>query len=165
MRCPHLHGNLQSGMEKAIFAPPFRGWYQSDMSKAAPHVISVRSDLDIIAARMAARDTARSMGFSAIDQARIATATSELSRNILFYAGEGSVVINSLDTNNRQGIEIIFEDRGPGITDLNQFLQNDALMPETGGLGLTGARRLMDTMDVETTVGVGTRIICQKWLR
>lgn len=135
------------------------------MSTPAPHVISVRSDLDIIAARMAARDTARNLGFSAIDQARIAAATSELSRNILAYAGEGSVTIHHLRNNHCQGIEIIFEDRGSGTTDVNRFSQDDGPNPGASGIGLAGARRLMDKMDIEVTVGVGTRIVCQKWLR
>jgi serine/threonine-protein kinase RsbT len=137
------------------------------MSREAPSVISIRSDLDIIAARMAARDIARKVGFSAIDQARIATATSELSRNILVYAQEGSVTIKQIcngGLTNQVGIELVFEDRGPGITDANHLLQNDS-SAGTGGFGIAGSRRLMDQMDIETTVGMGTKITCHKWRR
>jgi serine/threonine-protein kinase RsbT len=135
------------------------------MSTEALHVISIRSDLDIIAARMAAREIARKIGFSAIDQARIATATSELSRNILVHAQEGNVTIREMHASHRHGIELIFEDKGPGIANANGFIQDDTLAPGKSGFGLSGSRRLMDRMDIETTIGVGTRIICQKWLR
>ncbi len=131
---------------------------------AAPHLISVRADSDIIAARMAARDMARSMGFSAIDQARIATATSELTRNILVYAGEGTVTLSQVHDNNRIGIEMVFIDQGPGIANVEQLLQNSAMVGGVPGMGMAGTRRLMDDMDIESTVGVGTRVTCRKWL-
>jgi serine/threonine-protein kinase RsbT len=133
------------------------------MSTEAPSVISIRTDLDIIAARMAARDTARRIGFNAIDQARIAAATSELARNILLYATEGNVTIREIFLNNRHGIELVFEDKGPGINDANRFMQNTTTRPD--GFGLAGSSRLMDQKDIETTIGVGTRIICHKWRR
>ncbi|NJN65986.1 MAG: anti-sigma regulatory factor [Chloroflexaceae bacterium] len=135
------------------------------MSTEALQVISIRSDLDIIAARMAAREIARKLGFSAVDQARIATATSELSRNILVHAEEGNVTIREIHAHNKRGIELIFEDKGPGIANANGLAQDDTVAPGKSGFGLSGSRRLMDQMDIETTIGVGTRIICQKWLR
>ncbi len=137
----------------------------TNMSKVAPSVISIRSDLDIIAARIAARDVARKLGFNAIDQARISTATSELTRNILLYAREGSVTIREINLNNRHGIELIFEDQGPGLPDPDYFEQAEPSGSPRRGIGLHGSRRLMDQMGVETTSGVGTRIICHKWLR
>ncbi len=131
---------------------------------AAPHLISVRSDSDIIAARMAARDMARSMGFSAIDQARIATATSELTRNILIYAGEGTVTLSQVQRDGRAGIEMVFADQGPGIADVEHLLQNGSTVGSVPGMGLAGTRRLMDDMDIESTIGEGTRVTCRKWL-
>lgn len=136
-----------------------------DLSKVAPNIVSIRSDLDIIAARMAARDAARKIGFSNIDQARIATATSELTRNILMYAREGSVIIRAVQSDKRYGIEIVFEDKGPGIPLTKDMLQNDSANQDSMGYGLSGSRRLMDQMEIETTTGIGTRIICHKWLR
>lgn len=136
-----------------------------DLRMAVPNVVSIRSDPDIIAARMAARDLARSMGFNAIDQARIATATSELARNIYMYAREGRVIINQVHANNRDGIEIIFEDQGPGIVDIASFLHDGATTTGKTGMGLFGSRRLMDELEVETAQGIGTKIICRKWLR
>lgn len=114
---------------------------------------------------MAARDVARSAGFNAIDQARIATAASELTRNILAYAQEGTVTITEVRDKNRRGIELIFEDQGPGISDINRLLREDTTTPGTSGFGISGSRRLMDQLEIDTTIGLGTRIICQKWLR
>jgi len=136
-----------------------------DLSKVAPQIISIRSDLDIIAARMAARDASRKIGFSNIDQARIATATSELTRNILAYAQDGTVTISEVQSSNRRGIEIIFEDNGPGIENLNGFMHHDTSPTQVNGFGLAGSRRLMDHLEINTTTGVGTRIICHKWVR
>ena len=85
---------------------------------AMPKVINIQSDLDIVAARMAARDMAKAMGFGAIDQARIATAISELARNIYLYAGEGTVTVSEVQQGIRKGLEVICEDQGPGIADL-----------------------------------------------
>lgn len=135
------------------------------MHQVAPHVVSIRSDADIIAARMAARDVARSMGFSAIDQARIATATSELARNILLYAGEGSVTIAQTRRDNMYGIEMIFEDQGPGIANLDLLLSDDHSTSAVSGLGLAGTRRLMDEMNIQSVIGQGTTIICRRWRR
>jgi serine/threonine-protein kinase RsbT len=135
------------------------------LSKEAPNIISIRSDMDIVAARMAARTAARKMGFHTIDQARIAATTSELTRNILTYATEGTVTIQEIHAANRHGIEIIFEDKGPGITNISQFLERNNYQRADKGFGLSGSRRLMDNMEIVTTTGVGTRIICQKWLR
>lgn len=131
----------------------------------APNVVSVSSDLDIIAARMAARNVARSLGFSSIDQARIATATSELTRNIFVYAGEGEVVIRSIERDRRYGIEIVFIDHGPGISDVNSVLQDGYTTAGTMGMGLPGARRLMDELEIETAIGQGTTITTRKWRR
>ncbi len=135
-----------------------------DTSIGALSVISIRSDLDIIAARMAVRDVARKIGFSTVDQARIATATSELTRNILVHANEGRVTIREVRSNNRRGIELIFEDQGPGIPDVNRTLKEDSVLAGASGFGLAGSRRLMDQMEIDTTIGLGSTITCYKWL-
>lgn len=131
----------------------------------ALNVVSIRSDSDIIAACMAARDAARRMGFSTTDQARIATATSELARNIVTYAGEGLVIINQVQHGQRRGIELIFEDQGPGGVDLSHvFSEAELAMPTTTTHMLPDTRRLVDDMQVETACNTGTRITCHKWL-
>ncbi|NJK78439.1 MAG: anti-sigma regulatory factor [Chloroflexaceae bacterium] len=123
----------------------------------------IRSDLDIVIARTLARDTAKSLGFGAIDQARIATAVSELARNIFLYAGTGTVTVREVEKNGRKGIEIVCEDEGPGIADLDLAMQDGYTTSRGMGMGLPGARRLMDDFDLHSQVGVGTRIVCRKW--
>ena len=132
---------------------------------AVPKVITIQSDLDIVAARMAARDMAKTMGFGAIDQARIATAISELARNIYLYAGEGTVTVSEVQQGVRKGLEVICEDTGPGIEDINTVMQDGYTTSKGMGMGLPGARRLMDDFEVISIIGEGTKITCRKWKR
>jgi len=132
---------------------------------AMPKVINIQSDLDIVAARMAARDMAKAMGFGAIDQARIATAISELARNIYLYAGEGTVTVSEVQQGIRKGLQVICEDQGPGIDDINLVMQDGYTTSKGMGMGLPGARRLMDDFEVISIVGEGTKITCRKWKR
>ncbi|HYF64128.1 MAG TPA: anti-sigma regulatory factor [Herpetosiphonaceae bacterium] len=135
------------------------------MLMAMPKVINIQSDLDIVAARMAARDMAKAMGFGAIDQARIATAISELARNIYLYAGEGTVTVSEVQQGIRKGLQVICEDQGPGIDDINLVMQDGYTTSKGMGMGLPGARRLMDDFEVISIVGEGTKITCRKWKR
>lgn len=130
---------------------------------AQPKAAVIRSDLDIVIARTLARDMAKMLGFGAIDQARIATAVSELARNIFLYAGTGSVTVREIEKNGRKGIEIVCEDQGPGIPDMNLAMQDGYTTSRGMGMGLPGAKRLMDEFDIRSQVGVGTTIICRKW--
>ncbi len=130
---------------------------------ALDKVAAIRSDLDIVIARTLARDTAKSLGFGAIDQARIATAVSELARNIFLYAGTGSVTVREIDRSGRKGIEIICEDQGPGIPDVKLVMQDGYSTSRGMGMGLPGAKRLMDEFDIRSHEGVGTKITCRKW--
>ncbi len=123
----------------------------------------IRSDLDIVIARTLARDTAKSLGFGPIDQARIATAVSELARNIFLYAGSGSVTVREVEKGGHKGIEIVCEDQGPGIPDVDMALQDGYSTSRGMGMGLPGAKRLMDEFDITTQDGVGTTIRCCKW--
>ena len=123
----------------------------------------IRSDLDIVIARTLARDTAKGLGFGAIDQARIATAVSELARNIFLYAGTGSITVREVERNGRKGVEIICDDQGPGIANIDLVMQDGYSTSRGMGMGLPGARRLMDEFVINSEVGVGTTIICRKW--
>jgi serine/threonine-protein kinase RsbT len=123
----------------------------------------IRSDLDIVIARTLARDTAKMLGFGAIDQARIATAVSELARNIFLYAGTGTVTVREIERTGRKGIEVICEDQGPGIANVNLVMQDGYSTSRGMGMGLPGAKRLMDEFDIRSQEGVGTTIICRKW--
>lgn len=123
----------------------------------------IRSDLDIVIARTMARDSAKALGFGAIDQARIATAVSELARNIFLYAGTGNVTVREVDKNGRKGLEIVCEDQGPGIANIDLVMQDGYSTSRGMGMGLPGAKRLMDEFNIRSQEGVGTTIICRKW--
>lgn len=125
----------------------------------------VRSDLDIVSARVEGRDMAKALGFGTIDQARIATAISELTRNIVLYAGEGTVTLRPIERGNKKGIEVVCEDHGPGIEDVNLVMQDGYSTSRGLGMGLPGAKRLMDEFEIESQVGKGTRVTARKWLR
>ncbi len=131
---------------------------------AEERCIAIHSDLDIVAARVEARNLAREMGFGLIDQARIATAVSELARNVVLYARSGQIRLKRLTRADRVGLAIICEDQGPGIEDVERILQEEAVMARGSGVGLAGTRRLMDEFEIRSYVGVGTTVTVCKWL-
>jgi anti-sigma regulatory factor (Ser/Thr protein kinase) len=130
--------------------------------------LPIAGEGDIVAARQEARLSAQRLGFGLVDQSRIATAVSELTRNVVRYAteGRGEVAIRELhEPPARIGLEIVVRDAGPGIADVERALQ-DGFSSGTGlGMGLPGTRRLVDDMQIESAVGVGTTITIRKWLR
>jgi serine/threonine-protein kinase RsbT len=128
-------------------------------------VTTIRSDLDIVVARSATRELARALGFGAIDQARIATAVSELARNIFLYAGTGTVLAQPVAERGKTGIEVICEDQGPGIANVDLVMQDGYSTSRGMGMGLPGAKRLMDEFSVRSEEGAGTTITCRKWRR
>jgi len=120
---------------------------------------------DIIRARQSAREMARELGFVVGDQIGIATAASELSRNAYQYSGTGKVIIKPVSRNHARGIEIVVEDQGPGIPDLEQAVQEGFSTSSARGFGLPGSRRLMDEFEIESQTGAGTRVTIRKWLK
>ncbi len=131
-------------------------------SKSIPP-IEIASEEGIIVARQKVRELAVNMGFSAVDQTRIATAVSELARNIYQFAGKGMVTIFSLH-GERKGIQIVCEDHGPGIADIDLAMTDGYSTVKSLGLGLPGARRLMDEFQIESEPGKGTRVTVTEWL-
>jgi serine/threonine-protein kinase RsbT len=127
--------------------------------------ISINNDLDIVTARLEARDLARRIGFGIIDQARIATVVSELARNVVLYAEHGQVTLNRLNARDRVGLEILCEDEGQGIENVNLVFDHDCTTMRGAGMGLAGAKRLMDEFEIRSELGIGTRIRVCKWLR
>ena len=121
---------------------------------------------DLIVARQRARVAAQDLGFGAVDQSRIATAVSELARNVLRYAegNRGEIVIRSF-AGGRQGIEIVVSDEGPGIADIDLVLRPGYTSGRGMGMGLPGTRRLMDEMEIESAPGRGTVVTIRKWHR
>lgn len=130
-----------------------------------PQVIEVQAERDIVTARSTARQIAVSLGFGAIDQSRIATAVSELTRNIVRYATDGRGQVTVRGTQDRPGIEVIVSDEGPGIADLDLVMQDGYTSGGGMGLGLPGTKRLMDEMQIESQPGRGTTITIRKWRR
>ena len=128
-------------------------------------IVPIRSDLDIVTARVEGRELAKELGFGVIDQARIATAISELTRNIVQYAEQGEATMRPVEAGGRVGIEIICEDEGPGIPDIELAMQDGYSTSTSLGMGMPGAKRLMDEFEIESEIGVGTTIIFRRWLR
>ena len=125
--------------------------------------ISISSDVDIVKARQAGRTVAEDAGFVFTELALIATAISELARNIVRYARSGEIVIRSTTNSTRRGIEIVAQDSGPGIRDIEQALQIGFSTAGGLGLGLPGVRRLMDEFDIQSKLGQGTTVRITKW--
>jgi serine/threonine-protein kinase RsbT len=127
--------------------------------------ILIRSDLDIVNARVGGRDLAKALGFGVIDQARVATAISELARNVVLYAGKGEVILRRVGDRGRVGLEAVCVDRGPGIPDVSLAMRDGYSTSNGLGMGLPGTKRLMDEFEIESAIGEGTKVTIRKWLR
>jgi len=127
--------------------------------------VRIGSDLDILKARQQGRTLAREIGFSGSNLTIIATAISELARNILLYAKAGELALGPIEANGHRGIAVVARDRGPGIPDIARAMQVGFSTSGSLGLGLPGAQRLMDEFEVVSEVGRGTTITAKKWLR
>ncbi|NQT69468.1 MAG: anti-sigma regulatory factor [Desulfobacteraceae bacterium] len=127
--------------------------------------VGINKSEDVIMARQVAREMAKELDFGLADQTRITAAVSELSRNIYHYAGTGRVVVKVLSESAKKGMEIIAEDKGPGIPDIEMAMQ-DGYSTGKGplGQGLPGSKRLMDEFEIKSEVGVGTTVTIRKWL-
>ena len=126
--------------------------------------IRITGEPDVAIAVMQARQQSTQIGFDTSCSCRIATAVSELARNILKYADEGDIVLAPFAGHSHSGIEIRAEDRGPGIADVDLALSDRFSTGRTLGLGLPGVRRLMDEFDISSQTGEGTRVTVRKWL-
>ncbi|ADL43885.1 ATP-binding protein [Micromonospora aurantiaca] len=130
-----------------------------------PATQAIRSDEDVVRVRQLARTTAVAVRLSLVDQTKLVTAASELARNTLIYGGGGSAEVSTVSDGRRRGVRIVFADEGPGIPDLDLALTDGYTTGGGLGLGLSGARRLVDDFDIRTAVGEGTRITVTKWSR
>jgi serine/threonine-protein kinase RsbT len=132
---------------------------------AAMERLEVRSDQDVVRVRQLVRSLAVAVKLSLVDQTKLVTAASELARNTLVYGGGGMVAAGRVENGRRTGIRIVFTDQGPGIPDLDLALTDGYTTGGGLGLGLSGARRLVDEFDIDTAVGQGTTISVIKWCR
>ena len=127
--------------------------------------VAIRSDQDIVLARQKGRTLAVELGFSQGDATLIATAISELARNIVSYAGKGMIMLRTLNSSSRRGIQVVATDEGPGILDIAQAMRDGFSTSGSLGLGLPGVRRLMDEFEIVSEVGKGTTVSMTKWMR
>jgi len=123
----------------------------------------IASDGDIVAARQRGRSFVLQLGFSSPEAMLIATAISELARNIVLYAEQGEIVLKPLDREGRPGVMVIARDRGPGIPDVHQIAIRDDADRTRSGLGLRGLARLVDECEIVSHAGQGTTVALKKW--
>jgi serine/threonine-protein kinase RsbT len=127
--------------------------------------VPILDESHIVSVRKTTRDTATRLGFGLTDVTRIVTAASELARNVFHYAGAGVMRWQSLEESGRIGIELVFEDHGPGIANIAQVMQEGYSTSGGLGMGLPGTKRLMDEMEIKSQVGQGTMVTVKKWHR
>jgi serine/threonine-protein kinase RsbT len=126
-------------------------------------VLPVRSEHDIVLARQHVRKLAQELAFGLVDQTKMVTAASELARNAVIYGGGGVMRWEVLSDGVRRGLRLHFVDEGPGIPDLAQALTDGWTSGSGMGLGLSGARRLVNEFDIDTAPGRGTRVTVTRW--
>lgn len=124
----------------------------------------IRSDGNVVETREYGRKLAAKIGFSKTDQTLIATAISEICRNIIEYAGSGDITIEFKNNKNRRGIIITAKDEGPGIEDVERACQEGYSTGRGMGVGLSGSKRIMDEFDIQSERGKGTTINMSKWI-
>jgi serine/threonine-protein kinase RsbT len=125
--------------------------------------LPLRTEHDIVVGRQAVRRLAQEAGFSLVDQTKLVTAASELARNALIYGGGGDLKWTTLLDGAKRGVRLVFEDNGPGIPNI-ELAMTDGWSSGTGlGLGLTGARRLVNEFELQSSVGAGTRVAITRW--
>jgi serine/threonine-protein kinase RsbT len=132
---------------------------------AANGILPIARDEDVVRVRQAVRAAAVAANLSLVDQTKLVTAASELARNTLIYGGGGRATIETVTDQGRAGIRVLFTDSGPGMADVELALTDGYTTGSGLGLGLSGARRLVDEFDIETAVGKGTRVTVTKWAR
>lgn len=127
--------------------------------------VPIQSDRDIVLARQEGRALAAQLGFKGTNLTLLATAISEVARNIVSYAGRGEIVLSTVKQGARTGIVVVATDQGPGIRDIALAMQDGYSTGGSLGMGLPGAKRLMDEFEIVSEVGEGTTVTMTKWMR
>lgn len=133
------------------------------MSAGDPEEVRIAQESDVVHVRRAVRERARTLKLSLVEQTKLVTAASELARNALEHAGGGKAIVTTLINGTRSGVELVFEDEGPGIEDVETALRDGFTTGRGLGLGLGGARRLVHEFELEAREGGGTRIRVVRW--
>ncbi|GAA0431670.1 serine/threonine-protein kinase RsbT [Lentibacillus halophilus] len=127
--------------------------------------VTINNEWDIVKARQLGRECARDVGFSTVDQARIATAVSELARNIYLYTDSGQLCFEQISHTEQKGMTLVSLDDGPGMDDISQMMEDGYSTSGGLGTGLPGVKRLVDQFDIQSEKGKGTEIRAVKWTR
>lgn len=135
------------------------------MSAVKTGQVRIDSESDLVLVRKVVREAATELGFGLTDVTRIVTAASELARNAYIYAGGGVLDWRTINNAGHQGIELTFGDHGPGIPSIELAMQPGYTTGSGLGLGLPGAKRLMDEMEISSEPSVGTTVVVRKYLR
>jgi serine/threonine-protein kinase RsbT len=125
--------------------------------------VDIRRSDDVVRVRQVTRTLAVEVGLSLVEQTKIVTASSELARNTLDYGGGGEVTLEVLDQGGRRGLRLTFDDRGPGIADIEQALKDGFTSGKGMGLGLGGAKRLCNEFSIDSKPGEGTKVTVARW--
>lgn len=125
----------------------------------------IRSDVDVVAARIGVRDWAREIGLTVLDLTKVVTAASELARNALIHGGGGTMQLQVVTQSGRKGIRATFSDRGPGIPEIDLAMQDGYTTAGGMGIGLPGAKRLVNEFALATAPGGGTSVTIVRWQR
>lgn len=133
------------------------------MATPASDRMEVRSSDDVVRVRQKVRARAVEAGLSLVDQTKIVTAASELARNMIDYGGGGTTTIETVVEGSRRGLRLVFEDKGPGIPDIQLALKDGYTSGNGLGLGLGGAKRLCNEFSIDSKPGEGTRVTCARW--
>ena len=133
------------------------------MATTRSESVSVASNDAVVMVRQRVREFAVDTRLSLVDQTKLVTAASELARNMVVYGGGGTVLLEQLDVNGRLGVRVTFEDRGPGIADIEQAMRDGYTSGGGLGLGLGGSKRLVHEFDLHSELGKGTTIAITRW--
>jgi serine/threonine-protein kinase RsbT len=133
------------------------------MSVEKSETLNIRSEQDVVTVRQAVKAWAVQLGFSVVDQTKMVTAASELGRNTLVYGRGGQAKLEIVQEGIRKGLRVRFEDHGPGIADIEKAMQDGYTTGKGMGLGLSGAKRLVNNFDITSQVGEGTTVTITRW--
>lgn len=125
--------------------------------------LPIRTSDDVVVVRQQVRAWAVQLNFSLVDQTKIVTAASELARNAIDYGGGGTVELQMMEQDSKRGLRLVFQDRGPGIPDIERALRDGYTSGNGLGLGLGGAKRLSNEFEIDSRVGEGTRVMIARW--
>lgn len=133
------------------------------MNKIVRELLPVQQERDVVICRNRVKEVAVSIGMGLVNQTKLITAVSELTRNMLRYGEGGNMLLEVVTRGRDQGVQVIFEDKGPGIPDINKAMQDGFTTGKSMGMGLPGAKRLVSEFSIESTVGLGTTVKIIKW--